>query len=370
MESGTNVEYRCPACRDCIKCRDSDFTDKVSIQEDIEQKQVEDSISFDRINKKIWVSLPKRGDEKFFLSSNRDLALKVYQKVCGKASKDPSIKSEIIAAVEKLFRTGQAIYLADVEPERLNKFIYKEIQHHLPWRVVFKPDSLTTSCRPVFDASSNTKRRPDGSGGRSLNDLLCKGRIKSMNLLRMMIRFSVGKYAFSGDLQQFYCSCKLLPQEMNLTRFLYHPDLDPKLEPKECVFQALGFGLKSASAQSETVKEILANEIRENEPELALLLDVSTYVDDMGESMSRLEDCHKLIATADREFEEVGLKCKQWTVSGQKPSHIVFDDGHCILVGGSEWLPEVDSVSVRIPPLHFGKVRRGRLDKNTTFFKS
>ena len=62
----------------------------------------------------------------------------------------------------------------------------------------------------------------------------------------------------SGDLQQFYCSCKLQPDEMNLTRFLYKSDLDLKSDPEECVFQALGFGLKSASAQSETVKEILA----------------------------------------------------------------------------------------------------------------
>ena len=370
MESGTTVEYRCPSCRDCNKCRDSEYTDKISIREEIEQKQVEDSISFDRISKKIWVSLPKRGDESFFLTSNRDMALKVYQKMCEKASKDPAVKTEIIAAVEKLFRTGQAIYLEDVDSERLEKFIHKPIQHYLPWRVVFKPDSLTTSVRPVFDASANTKRRPDGTGGRSLNDLLCKGRIKSMNLLRMLIRFSIGKYAMSGDLQQFYCSCKLQPDEMNLTRFLYKSDLDLKSDPEECVFQALGFGLKSASAQSETVKEILACQIREKEPELALLLEDSTYVDDMGDSKTKLEDCTALINTADREFSEIGLKCKQWTLSGQKPSEIVSEDGLSILVGGSEWFPQVDAVSVRIPPLHFGKVRRGRLDKNTQIFRA
>ena len=68
---------------------------------------------------------------------------------------------------------------------------------------------------------------------------------------------------------------------MNLMRFLYNPDLSLKSEPYECVFQALGLDLKSASAQSETVKEILANEIREKEPEFALLLDASTYVHDI-----------------------------------------------------------------------------------------
>ena len=294
--------------------------------------------------------------------------MKVYKKMCDKASKDPTTKVEIIAAVEKLFRTGQALYLSDVEPERLEKFIHKEIQHYLPWRVVYKPDSLTTSVRQVFDASTNTRRRADGTGGRSLNDMLCKGRIKSMNLLRMMIRFSIGKFALTGDLQQFYCSCKLLAEEMNLTRFLYNPDLDPNSEPLECLFQALGFGLKSASGQSETVKEFLANDVREKEPELATLLDSSTYVDDMGESKPTLEELVQLIASADHHFDQIGLKCKQWTLSGQKPSEIVSEDGFRVLVGGSEWFPEVDSISTRIPPLHFGKSWRGRLAKDTKFF--
>ena len=219
VEGGTSVEYRCPACRDCAKCKNSDHTDKISLREEIEQQAVEDSITFDRENKKIWVTLPMRGEERFFLSSNRDIALNIYKKMCQKAAKDPSIKDEIIAAVDKLFRTGQALYLADVETERLEQFIHKDVQHWLPWRMVYKAESITTACRQVFDASTNTRRRPDGTGGRSLNDLLCKGRINSMNLLRMMIRFEIGLFALTGDLQQFYCSCKLHASMMNFKRY-------------------------------------------------------------------------------------------------------------------------------------------------------
>ena len=102
-----------------------------------------------------------RGEERFFLSSNRDIALNIYKKMCEKAAKDTSVKEEIIAAVEKLLRTGQALYLADVEIERLEKFIHKPVQHYLPWRMVYKPESITTACRQVFDASTNTRRRPD-----------------------------------------------------------------------------------------------------------------------------------------------------------------------------------------------------------------
>ena len=96
-----------------------------------------------------------------------------------------------------------------------------------------------------------------------------------MNLLRMIIRFVTGSFAITGDLQQFYCCCKLIAEEMNFTRFLYHPDMDPNSEPFEYLFQALIYGLKSASAQTEYMKKKLADE--------------SSYVDDMAESKDSRE---------------------------------------------------------------------------------
>ena len=369
MEAGTSVEYRCPACRECVKCKNSDTTDKVSLREEVEQKAVEDSVFFDREKKKVMVKLPKRGKEEFFLSSNRDIALKVYKKICEKATKSEETKKEINAAFNKLFKNGHAVCLGDIENKRVEKFIKKSVQHYLPYRLVWKADSTTTPCRPVFDASTNTRKRNDGSGGgRSLNDLLCKGRVDTLNLIKMMIRFTIGAFAITGDLQQFYCCCKLFDEELNLTRFLYHPDLDPNSEPLECVILALIYGLKSASAQTEFMKCKLADEIRDTLPELALLLDESTYVDDMGESKVDKENIDSLASDADRILGDLGVTVKAWSKTGEKPSEVVSDDGVSVLVGGLQWFPEIDSVSVRIPSLHFGKRRRGKLDKNTEFF--
>ena len=65
---------------------------------------------------------------------------------------------EINAAFEKLFRNGQAAYFTDLGKERVEKFINKPVQYYLPWRVVYKADSLTTPCRPVFDASTKNEK--------------------------------------------------------------------------------------------------------------------------------------------------------------------------------------------------------------------
>ena len=226
---------------------------------------IADSVFFDRENNKVIVSLPKRGKEELFLTSNRDIAMKVYRSMCSKAAKSQECKDQINVAFDKLFKNGHAMFLKYMQADRLDKFLQKPVQHYLPWRLVWKSDSVTTPLRPVFDASTNTRKSQDGSGGgRSLNDLLCKGKVDNLNLLRMMIRFAIGCFAVTGDLQQFYCCCKLISEDMNLTRFLYNPDLDQNSEPLECVFLALIFGLKSASAQTEYMKKKLADEIRED----------------------------------------------------------------------------------------------------------
>lgn len=76
------------------------------------------------------------------------------------------------------------------------KFLQKEVQYFIPWRIQFK-DSMSTPARPVFDASTRTRKRADGSGGRCLNGLVTKGAVKNMNLIKLLLRFTVGKCA--GD---------------------------------------------------------------------------------------------------------------------------------------------------------------------------
>ena len=370
VEGGITVEYRCPSCRECPRCRDADTTEKISMREEAEQKAIEDSVNLDMENSRIVVTLPKRGKEEQFLSTNRDIAMKVLNGVCNKAFKNENTKLEIGKAFDKLFKHGHAVYLEELSEEELEQFISKPVQYYLPWRLVYKQDSLSTPVRPVFDASTNTRRRADGSGGRSLNDLLCKGKVDTLNLLKMIIRFMTGSFALAGDFKQFYCSCKLVPQDYNLVRFLYKPDLDPASEPREAVFKALIFGLKSASAQSECSKSKLAKYNKLQFPSVATLLEDGTYVDDMGESKQTSDEIEKLIENADTVFKQVNLECKDWIRTGEKPSEISSSDGVSISVGGTEWCPEVDSVSVKIPLLHFGKKRRGKLDDKTEFFIS
>ena len=367
-DSGLEVLYRCPRCRDCLDCKSADETERLSLREESEMHEIENSVSLDFENSRIQCSLPTRGAERDYLSSNRDRAEKVLNQQIKKYSGDDETKESILQAFDKLFKNGHAKLMSELKEED-KEFLQKEVQHHLIWRVVFS-GSVTTPTRPVMDASARTAFRKDGTGGRSLNDLVCKGKIESLNMIKVLLRFIAGRCALTGDLKQFYNACKLNSNQWNLQRFLWVKNLDPTGEILEAVMTTLIYGVTSVSAQTEYAMSELAAVIKDDNPELALLLILSRYVDDLQDSKPSLQDCIKLAKDADELFALLGLECKAWTFSGIPPSPTVSKDGLSIgIFGVFNWFSEGDILELRFPKLHFGKPKRGKIPLTVKFFE-
>ena len=85
-------------------------------------------------------------------------------------------------------------------------------------------------------------------------------------------------------------------------------------------------------------------------------------------STSKFQNDAKTTHPTDEAFAMVGLKCKGWTLTGQDPDGNISKDGVSVSVAGSPWFPNFDLIVIKVPPLHFGKRRRGKLDANTVFF--
>ena len=228
--------------------------------------------------------------------------------------------------------------------------------------------SATTPARPVFDASTRTGKNSNGTGGRCFNDLTSKGKITTLNLTRLLLRFMIGWAAVAGDLSQFYNTCKLVPTQWNLQRILWKPKLDPASAPEEAVIVTLIYGQISASCQSECAMQKLAEDFSTQYPGVNDLLTKSRYVDDMADSKPDVVECAKLRVDADEVLGKVGVKCKAWTVSGRRPDEKISKDGVTIGVGGFRWDPVQDKMQVKVPNLYFAKKTRGRIADNTTFF--
>ena len=182
-----------------------------------------------------------------------------------------------------------------------------------------------------------------------LNDLVCKGVVNTINMIRMLLRFCVGQVAISADIKQFYNSGKLLPSQFNLQRFLYKDEQDPENVTKEGVITTLIYGVKSASCQTECAKAKLAESIKETKPDVALLLESSTYVDDISESKAEKEACLALIEDTNEALADIGCEVKGWVIKGEHPSENVSKDSVYIEIGGMRWFPKLVLLECKIP---------------------
>ena len=367
QELGISLDYRCPKCRSCTSCRNAPNTERVSLREELEEQAIKDSVKIDFENKKIECTLPLRGKEESFLSSNRDVALKVLDSQCKKLKNDPEAKEIIIKSFQKLFDGNFARKFEDLSEYHQNLILQKPVQHYLPWRCVYK-DSISTPCRCVMDASSKTPLLPNGQGGRCLNDLCMKGTVRTLDLLNMLLRFVLGPAACAGDLKQFYPSISLTENQWNLQRVLWRENMDMNTDIVELIIVVLIYGVRSVSALSEQAVIMLAEHIRHKNPRLAALLLLSRFVDDLADSDKNTKQISDLTKQADELFESVSMKCKGWSISLSPPHPDCTNDGISVDVGGLVWYPEIDCISVKIPPIHFGKKSRGKLSVGTEIF--
>ena len=368
QELGLSIDYRCPACRSCQGCKNAPETEHISLREEAEDQAIRESVKIDFEKKKNTCVLPLRGKEEEFLSSNRKSAERVLDSQCKKVQKDEEAKKEIIKSFNKLFDCGFAKKFDDLSEEEKAGILKKKVQHYLPWRVVYKA-SISTPCRTVMDASSRTPKLANGEGGRCLNDATMKGKVDTLDLLRMLLRFQINHVGFSGDLKQFYPSIALDPSQWNLQRVLWRDGLSLDSPIVEIIILTLIFGVRAVSALSEKALVLLAEYVEKNNGRLAELLKRDRFVDDIGSSEENEESVDAIIKAADELFRSVGLSVKGWSKSGTEPHLDVTADGVSVDIGGMVWYPVTDTISVKTPPLHFRKKQRGRIKTGTEIFE-
>ena len=361
QETGFDISYRCVRCRDCLDCRNAEKVDRISLREEAEDFEIRNSVKLDWDNKRIVVSLPLRGRERDFLTSNENRAVKVLNSQCKKYFKDETACIGVNEAFRKLIEKGFIKFLDDMSSSEKNKFLHKEVQYFLPWRIQFKPDSASTPIRVVFDASSCTSRRKDNSGGRCLNDLVCKGSIDTLDLMRVILRFMIGRVALVADISKMYNQFSLLPEYWNLQRVLIKEDLNPEGPIKHAVVTTAIYGVKSSSGQTEHGLREIADHVKEEKPDVSKLLTSGRYVDNLMDSKVSKEEALLVAKHTTEVLNRLNVPTKGFSFSGEDPQPEETVDGTSIDVNGMRWITSVDAVEVKIPPLHFGTKCRGRV---------
>ena len=352
--AGSTITYRCLNCRNCKDCKNSKHQEDISIKEEVEQSIIDSSVKIDPQTKTITATLPFTSDPVMKLSPNYDIALKIYRQQLRKLSNSPTDKAEIIASESKLQKLGFVDYINDLSQEEQSSLQESPIHNFIPWRVVWKATSISTPCRIVYDASHPT------STGFSLNDLLAKGRNNLNKLQEILIRWSTHAVGIHTDIRKMYNTIKLDKKHWCYQRYLWQEDLDPDKSPREKIIKTLIYGIRSSGNQAEHGLRSISSSFEDQYPEVNEIIQNDVYVDDCITGESTIDEAHQRADEIEFVLSHGNFHLKGITFSGSVPPEHLSDDGSTIAVGGMNWYPKSDELSINITQLNFSKKRRGK----------
>ena len=353
--AGSEITYRCVTCRECKTCKNHEQIENISIKEEVEQNLIKNSITLDLQSKVVTAKLPFINDPSIKLASNEKKAMKIYQQQIRKLNRPENTtdKDDIIKSEKKMQDLGYVDYVENL-PENIQQSLTNQMQHFIPWRAVWKPNSVSTPCRVVFDASSSTPT------GYSLNDILAKG-INSLNKLQdIALRWRIHQSAFTTDVRKMYNTIKLDVDHWCYQRYLWQEDLSPNQPPKQKVIKTLIYGVRSSGNQAEHALREVARLSSSQYPETAEIILKDMYVDDCLSGDSSKQLAVKRSEEMDTIGDRGGFMLKGVVMSGEDPPETMSDDGSSVFVAGMKWWPKEDQLSLHIPPMNFSQKRRGK----------
>ena len=354
---GSSISYRCLRCRNCSDCRRGPLLEMTSLEEEADQAHLEASVWFDPKSGRMEANLPFKMDPTVHLQNNKFQAERMLKAQLRAIAKRPGSKEDVLRAHNKLRDKGHVMAIADL-PDYEKKFIAEAMGWYwIPWSVVFKPGSLSSPSRIVFNASFKT------ATGHSLNSLLAKGMNKLPKILGLLNQFGLRRAGFTCDISMAYNSVRLAPQFLTYQRYLWAENLSVDDPVKEMVVRTLIYGVGPSGGLMTGGFEALADHVIENYPQHgdgAMALKDSSYVDDIMRACDSLEDCHTVTQSLDFVLNLAGMTTKGYTFSGLPPSDSVSSDGLTVGVLGYTWWPEEDVISLAAKDLSLGKSSRGR----------
>ena len=360
----TEINYRCMRCRNCNDCRNSERVNELSIREEKEQSLIDACVSFDPEKKLLSSGLPFIQDPDEHLTPNRHIAECILNSQLKLTADNEQGRNDVLAAHEKLRSRGYVVKLSDLDPEtqKLIDINGSSCKYFIPWRMVWKPTSLSSPGRMVFDASSVTP------GGKSLNCILAKGENRLSKLLHILMKFRCGAEGFSADVTMAYNNVWLKPEFLKYQLYLWKEGLDRNAPTEVFVVRTLIYGVRPSGNLMLAAFKLIADYCREKWPEHshgATALS-QAYVDDLLHATrnknTAKEDASSLLFV----LGLANMSIKGFTFSGQPPPPEVSADGLTVGLLGMVWEPAEDLISVDAKPVFFGRVRRGKLPELVT----
>ncbi|XP_075154241.1 uncharacterized protein LOC142227692 [Haematobia irritans] len=176
---------------------------------------------------------------------------------------------------------------------------------YLPHHAVFKPQSVSTKVRVVFNASKRT------TSGVSLNDVLHVGPTLQSDLMTLLLRWRLFQYVFNGDIEKMYRQILVHSDDINFQRVLFRPS--PTSPIRDYALKTVTFGVNCAPYLAIRTLIQLAQDLEGSYPLAAEIIRKEMYVDDVlsgaHDSKVAIESLSQLI----RILNSAGFQLKKIT---------------------------------------------------------
>ena len=355
-KSGTEVSYRCPRCRDCKECKCGEQIEYISLIDEVHQSLINKSVEVNLEKGEVVAKLPFLSDPVKKLKSNKSIAMKIYYAQIKKLGINPEDKADVILAEKKLSDLGFVDSIENLTDKQRKGIFDSALQYFIPWRAVWNSNSLTTPCRPVFDATVPTET------GLGLNDIVAKGSNNMNFLVQVFIRWTIRRCGFHTDIQKMYNTIKLHEDHWKYQLYLWQKNLDPRFEPLIKVIKTLIYGVKPSGNQAERRLREAANMQKDAYPRQAEIVNDDFYVDDCVSGEDNYEVAKQVTDDLALVIGKAGFLFKGITFTGFDPPDNLSNPDKSVNVFGGKWFPKQDLLSLNLSELNFGKASRGKKD--------
>ena len=352
--SGTSVTFRCGDCRSCKKCKNGPRIDSISIQDEIEQNMIEKCVNVDIQLEFTMSKLPFLVDPDKHLAPNEHVARRVFNSQLQKLNSKPEDKKSVLEFEKKLQDLGCVEYVSNLNSNERDLILNSDVKYFIPWRPAWNPNSISTPCRLVFDASMSSRN------GCSLNSILAKGANSLNNLLGIAIRWTIHQSAFHTDVQKMYNKVLLDPSHWRYQLYLFSENLNIDDIPQWKVIKTLIYGVRPSGGLAECGLRRTVELCKEAFPLAYSPVTHDTYMDDCVSGTSSLKQTLRVTDQLQVAVTKGGFSVKGVTISGNDPPEHLTEDGKSVTVLGLRWFPKGDFFTLNIADLNFTRKERGR----------
>ena len=279
------------------------------------------------------------------LPDNRELAEKCLRSTEKRLKRNPEQAKAYNDQIEEMISMNFARKLSEKEIKAHKGPVYY-VAHH----AVVRPEKKSTPLRIVFNSSAVYQDQ-------CLNDYWMKGPDLLNNLFGIILRFREREVAIVGDISKMYHRVLIPEQDQHVHRFLWR-NLEENREPDVYVKTVLTFGDKPAPAMAQIALKKTGQENEECFPEAAKVIERSTYMDDICESVNTRNEAQRLTKDIDKVLQSGGFKVKGWTSNKElienehkevdRESTVSFQENITEKVLGIVWGSKADELHFKV----------------------